>query len=168
MLKEFPFIDKLGREFAMRSPLEILMAQRMDRRNKLRWDYEALRIEVPPDQQEAVGATYLIPDFQLYFPCGEQWIVEGKGVTMLGDYLRRKDPLVTQYCKENGFNYEIVLPVASEGTFDEWDHLVNVNGYSSIRDWFPKTKQELHDLWEEEDARQLGDEIGRAVHGYDW
>ena len=56
MTEIFPFRDKLGREFAMRSPLELLMAQKIDRLSGLRWDYEALRIEVPLDQQAVVGA----------------------------------------------------------------------------------------------------------------
>lgn len=163
----FSFIDKLGRKFVMRSPLEILIAQKIDQRKDLRWDYETLRIPVPHEQQEQVGARYLVPDFQLYFPCKEKWIVEGKGVTLLEDYLQRKNEIVSEYCKANGFNYEIVLPMPTADTVDEWDYLVNTKGYISIRDWSPKTIQELHEDDVGDWAAELTEEIGRAVYGFD-
>ena len=166
--KVFSFTDRLGRQFAMRSPLEISIAKKIDQRQDLRWNFEALQIPVALDLQAKVGARYLVPDFQLYFPCGEKWVVEGKGVTLLDDYLKRKNTVVREYCEANGFNYEIVLSMPTAETVDEWDRLVNIKGYACVRDWFPRTVQERIDCNMEDWAKELTEEIGRAVYDFDW
>ncbi len=168
MATNLTYKDKKGRVFRMRSQLEIKLAQRMDRRHDLSWDYESLHIKVKPEQQAKVGSRYLVPDFQLRFPCGERWIIEGKGITYFEDYIKKKEKVVIDYCKENGINYQIVLSDPTGDTADEWNLLVNIKGYHSIQDWSPRTLQEWEDYYNALDAKELGEEIMQAVHGFDW